>query len=844
MHLSPITPTSQAGLMPELLGRHRLLFHIGRGGMADVYLAAAIGPSGFHKEVVIKALRRELAESNDFLEMFMDEARLAARMRHPNVVQTLEVAREDGVHFMVLEYVEGQTLDRLVRRFDGQGLPAAVALYITREVLSALEYAHTLADTNGDPLGVVHRDVSPQNIMIGYEGRVRLLDFGVAKAKSHTSETRAGDFKGKIAYMAPEQAAGRVVDARTDLYAAGVVLWELIHGQRIWSGLPDAAVATRLLADELPMPDFKPSLPEPARKLIERAMAKDPEDRFASAAEFRLAVEGVLDALDARIDDRRLSELLRRHFGEEREALREALRTRLARVASGEMLPPNLLKGAVFGQPTVATDTALTVASRGRRPRESSVFTAAGRAAGFRMPAWVVLLLIGAVAASAVFVGRHVSSAEVAPVPPVAALGEGHGEAGGGAMGAGSLGASATRAGSASGEPRCDDPTRPIVELSGEIEEDATLRCNRRYLLRYNTFVRSGVTLRIEPGTLLLGDHETRGTLVVLPGGRLSAEGQRDQPIVFTSSRAPGERAPGDWGGVILMGRAPTNVRGADGQPLPGRVEGLEQHGVDIRYGGELPNDSSGVLRYVRIEYPGVAIAPNNEINGLTLAGVGSATVLDHVQVRWPLDDCFEFFGGTVDARYLICDAPGDDGFDWDQGYRGRLQFLLMRDDVRRPDASNGLEGDNDPNGQATSPRSAPVIFNATLCGGGGQGPGTSFGILARRATLGMLRNVLVSGFHVGLERHGEGTLLDAQALAVFGVSRARAGSGGEEGLVDVDDPIDCESGALHPASALRGGAEAPPTDGFFDTRADYLGAFRDAEDRWQEGWSLPLGAL
>ena len=221
MHLSPITPTSRAGLTPEVLGRHRLLFHIGRGGMADVYLAAALGPSGFHKEVVIKALRPELAESEDFLEMFMDEARLAARMRHPNVVQTLEVAREDGVHYMVLEYYEGQTLDRLARRREGEGLPLGIALHIVREVAGALDYAHTLVDMQGQAMGVVHRDVSPQNIMIGYEGRVRLLDFGVAKASSQPRRRGLATSRARSrTWRRSKRAATRWTRARTSTRSA------------------------------------------------------------------------------------------------------------------------------------------------------------------------------------------------------------------------------------------------------------------------------------------------------------------------------------------------------------------------------------------------------------------------------------------------------------------------------------------------------------------------------------------------------------------------------------------------------------------------------------------------
>ncbi|MCA9577093.1 MAG: serine/threonine protein kinase [Myxococcales bacterium] len=838
MHLSPITPTSRAGLTPEVLGRHRLLFHIGRGGMADVYLAAALGPSGFHKEVVVKALRPELAESEDFLEMFMDEARLAARMRHPNVVQTLEVSREDGVHYMVLEYYEGQTLDRLMRRREGEGLPLGIALHIAREVTSALDYAHTLVDMQGQPMRVVHRDVSPQNIMIGYEGRVRLLDFGVAKASTHTSETRAGDFKGKIAYMAPEQAAGTPVDARTDLYALGVVLFELVSGQRMWGGVPDASVAARLLAGKLPIATFDENVPASVRPLLSRLMAHDPQNRFESAAAARAAIEALIEQLGAHVDDRQLSGLMLATFAEERDALREAVRTRMARLSTGESLPPSLVRGAVFGQPTVATDTALTAVTRTDHLGAQALRTGASAPPRRAFPVWATLLALALVLGVALFaIDRYATPPAAAP--DVASSPEGEG-ASSGAQGA-LVGAGGGTGSRAMPEFRCDDPERPVVQLTGEIETSATLRCNRRYLLRHNTFVNPGVTLTIEAGTLILGDSETRGTLVVLPGARIVAEGTATAPIVFTSDKPEGQRRAGDWGGVIVLGRASINARDVNGAPISGRIEGLEQVGEEAAYGGQRDDDSSGVISYVRIEYPGVEIAPNNEINGLTLAGVGRETRVDHVHVYRPLDDCFEFFGGTVDARYLVCDSPGDDAFDWDQGYRGRLQFLLMRGTPDASLGSNGFEGDGDPNGLGSEPRSAPTIFNATLCGGGGSGDGSSHGVFARRATLGLLRNVLASGFHIGVEARGDATGVDLGGIGIFGISRYDVASGTRYDPPEVGQPIDCASGRVAPTEPVLETAEAPPQDGFFDARARYLGAFRDVRDTWHQGWTRSL---
>jgi hypothetical protein len=246
----------------------------------------------------------------------------------------------------------------------------------------------------------------------------------------------------------------------------------------------------------------------------------------------------------------------------------------------------------------------------------------------------------------------------------------------------------------------CERADKPEVELSGEIEGDARLTCDKRYRLSFMTFVRPGATLTIDAGTTIVGRPDSLGALVVQPGARLIAEGTPDRPIVFTSAAPPGQRTRGRLGrpAAPRAARRPT-CADADGRPMRGKVEGIASGG---EYGGDDPDDSSGVLRHVRVEYSGTLLGPNNEINGVTLAGVGRGTVFDHVQVRHTADDCFEFFGGTVDAHHLLCQDPGDDGFDWDLGYTGRLQFLLMRGGGPTVDSAHGFEGDNDPGAAIT----------------------------------------------------------------------------------------------------------------------------------------------
>ncbi len=266
------------------------------------------------------------------------------------------------------------------------------------------------------------------------------------------------------------------------------------------------------------------------------------------------------------------------------------------------------------------------------------------------------------------------------------------------------------------GKGACDAQNKPLVELTGDIDDDARLTCDKSYLLKFNVVVRPGSTLTIDPGTTIFGDEATRGLLVVQPGAKIVARGTREAPIVFTSENPPEKAKPGDWGGVIVLGKAPINLLGVDGKRARGKVEGLTHDGD---YGGAEANDSSGVLEHVRIEYSGTELGPNNEVNGLTLAGVGRGTSIDHVQIRYPADDCFEFFGGTADAKHLICQHPGDDGIDWDYGYTGRIQFAVVEQHPRDEHDGHGIEGDNDPNGSRNEPRSAPVLSNITLCGRG-----------------------------------------------------------------------------------------------------------------------------
>ena len=274
------------------LGRYETLRTIASGGMAMVHLGRALGAGGFERFVAIKVMHPHLATDPDFVAMFLDEARLAARVRHPNVVATIDV-QEDPL-FLVMDYIEGPSLFEIMRQmFKAKSrVPMGVTLRIFIDTLAGLHAAHDLVGADGAPLLLVHRDVSPQNVLVGTDGITRITDFGVARAESRLSTTRGGQLKGKIAYMAPEQILSEPVDRRSDLYAAGVVLWEMLTGQRLFRGDNDGALVAQVLAGVKKSPrDVYPAVPEPIDKACMRALQNQLTDRYPTAGEFADSLE-------------------------------------------------------------------------------------------------------------------------------------------------------------------------------------------------------------------------------------------------------------------------------------------------------------------------------------------------------------------------------------------------------------------------------------------------------------------------------------------------------------------------------------------------------------------------
>ncbi len=277
------------------LGRYTLHGEIASGGMATVHIGRMVASAGFPKMVAIKRLHEQFAGDPDFVAMFLDEARLAARVHHPNVVQPLDVIATDGEVFLVMEYVRGESLARIQRilRPHGRRVPLKIAGAIMVGVLHGLHAAHEATNERGAPLGIVHRDVSPQNVLVGTDGTARVLDFGVAKAADRAHCTREGDLKGKLAYMSPEQLAGEAgVDRRTDVFAASVVLWEILTGQRLYESDYQSAIAARTRGQEPKAPsEIAPEVPPKVDLLVKKGLARDPGQRFATAREMAIALE-------------------------------------------------------------------------------------------------------------------------------------------------------------------------------------------------------------------------------------------------------------------------------------------------------------------------------------------------------------------------------------------------------------------------------------------------------------------------------------------------------------------------------------------------------------------------
>lgn len=382
--------------MPRLVfdrvGKFELIALLGEGGMAHVYLALFRGPGGFNKLSVIKRIRPELSHNRDFVTMFLKEAQLAARLNHPNVVQTFQVVEELDGYGLAMEYLEGQSLSEVFRRVGRRAFLIEEHLWILSQVLAGLHYAHTLQDYDGSLLGIVHRDVNPANVFVTYDGDVKLLDFGIAKVRDGSQITKKGTVKGKLGYCAPEQIQADHVDARADVFAVGVMLWEALAGKRMANGAnaPEICQA-RVTGAEARIGQLCPDLPPPVIRMCDRATALDPDERYASAAEFGAEIDAYLHAVGTRVGRVQIAARLQRDFDEDRQFLRRRVEAKL----TGEVAAISQSATTRALEPATRVDGAGPSRSSLMRQRRQKLIVAAAVGAGS---------LIGSVA----WVAKHI----------------------------------------------------------------------------------------------------------------------------------------------------------------------------------------------------------------------------------------------------------------------------------------------------------------------------------------------------------------------------------------------------------------------------------------------------
>jgi len=330
----------------HVLGKYKLLRKLAAGGMAEVFLARVAGPEQFQKDIAIKRILAHLTDNQTFIRMFLDEARLVARLNHPNIAQVFDLGEADGQFFVAMEYVAGRNVAKVMDSCDDHRMPVALAIKVASHCCDALHYAHELTRSDGTPLNIIHRDISPQNIMLSYDGAVKVVDFGIAKAASNLHQTQVTTLKGKLSYMSPEQVAQNVtLDRRTDIFSLGVTLYAMLCGRLPFVADTGNAVMSAILHDDPPDPrTLAADVPDELCRLLDRMLKKDRKQRFANAHEVHQALERVLLARQTIVDSQTLAKFLQ------------------------ETLPPDAPEPSYSLSPHAAADTVIS-----REPGEPDV---------------------------------------------------------------------------------------------------------------------------------------------------------------------------------------------------------------------------------------------------------------------------------------------------------------------------------------------------------------------------------------------------------------------------------------------------------------------------------------
>jgi eukaryotic-like serine/threonine-protein kinase len=425
MPLEPASGEGRDASFPQSLGKYVPIARLGSGGMAEVFLAVARGPVGFSKLTVVKRLR--YSDDDVQVAMFLDEARLAARLNHANIVHTYEVGEAHGKYFIAMEYLEGQSLHALAARLKvlSSGLEDALVAYVAAQALRGLHFAHQLRDFDGEPLGVVHRDVSPHNLYLTYDGEVKVLDFGVAKTRMNAGHTETGLVKGKIRYMAPEQLGDGDVDQRADVFAFGVVLWELLARRPLFQGDAPSVMARVVGEDVGPVRAVRRDVAPELEAIAMKALKRNPDERYASADEMRDALESFLRGKSEAFD-RELARVMNDAFARTRDEVRDRIKVFLEGLSLDEASDSGRTRTADFGSTSDLPTLPKGTDSGGPQPPPVTT----GAPPQVRSPRWSWLLLVVGVSVSGVValgrLGRQIQERPVAPLatgdsPPIAA---------------------------------------------------------------------------------------------------------------------------------------------------------------------------------------------------------------------------------------------------------------------------------------------------------------------------------------------------------------------------------------------------------------------------------------
>ncbi|MFZ5440776.1 MAG: serine/threonine protein kinase [Myxococcota bacterium] len=330
---------------PIRFGKYTLIDRIAVGGMAEIFLARQAGLEGFEKTIVIKRIRPHLSKQPNFVKMFLNEAKLAAQLNHPNIVQIYDLGKIGESYFIAMEYIFGRDMRRIIPKADALGIPFPMvyALKIASSVCEGLYYAHARTDLYGNALNIVHRDVTPENIFVSFDGTVKVLDFGIAKAANQIEQTRAGEIKGKLSYMSPEQCMGKQLDNRSDIFSLGVVLYEWLTGFKLFTGDSEVAILKSITEGKIYAPSyFKADIPEAVEAILMKALEKDRERRYQTAWEMQYDLDQFLSQYEFTPSNIHLSNFLKQLFNDELEEEKD----RLASVRQAPPVPEEIIEEA------------------------------------------------------------------------------------------------------------------------------------------------------------------------------------------------------------------------------------------------------------------------------------------------------------------------------------------------------------------------------------------------------------------------------------------------------------------------------------------------------------------